>query len=95
MDGVVGGNVTVGVRAWDMVAGRGLLPQESLSEEERVSPVTLYEGWSRVARLLLLATMAVVGSIGNVFMISACMIEHQLNKRGLYVVTPIYSFKLQ
>jgi len=54
-----------------------------------VSPVTLSSAWSRVARLLLLASLAVAGSVGNVFMISAIVVEDQLNKRG----TPsIFSF---
>ncbi|XP_011877105.1 PREDICTED: melatonin receptor type 1B-A-like isoform X2 [Vollenhovia emeryi] len=47
-----------------------------------VSPVTLSPAWSRVARLLLLASLAVGGSVGNVFMISAVVVEEQLNKRG-------------
>lgn len=47
-----------------------------------VSPVTLSSAWSRVARLLLLASLAVGGSVGNVFMISAVVVEEQLNKRG-------------
>ncbi|XP_015517065.2 melatonin receptor type 1B-A-like [Neodiprion virginianus] len=47
-----------------------------------VSPVTLSSDWSRVARLLLLASLAVVGSVGNVFMISAVMVEDHLKKRG-------------
>ncbi|XP_018407660.1 PREDICTED: neuropeptide Y receptor-like [Cyphomyrmex costatus] len=47
-----------------------------------VSPVTLSSAWSRVARLLLLASLAVGGSVGNVFMISAVVVEDQLNKRG-------------
>ena len=47
-----------------------------------VSPVTLSEEWSRVARLLLFASLAVVGSVGNVFMISAVMVEDHLKKRG-------------
>lgn len=47
-----------------------------------VSPVTLSSAWSRVARLLLLVSLAVCGSVGNVFMISAVMVEDQLNKRG-------------
>ncbi|KAH0535644.1 melatonin receptor type 1A-like [Cotesia glomerata] len=47
-----------------------------------VSPVTLSSDWSRVARLLLLASLAVVGSVGNVFMISAIMVEDHLKKRG-------------
>lgn len=47
-----------------------------------VSPVTLSSAWSRVARLLLLASLAVGGSVGNIFMISAVVVEDQLNKRG-------------
>lgn len=47
-----------------------------------VSPVTLSSAWSRVARLLLLVSLAVCGSVGNVFMISAVVVEDQLNKRG-------------
>lgn len=47
-----------------------------------VSPVTLSEDWSRVARLLLVVCLAVVGSVGNVYMISAVMIEDHLKKRG-------------
>ncbi|XP_044733635.1 melatonin receptor type 1B-A-like [Chrysoperla carnea] len=50
--------------------------------ESAVSPVTLSSDWSRVARLLLLATLAVIGSVGNVFMISAVMVEDHLKKRG-------------
>lgn len=48
-----------------------------------VSPVTLNDHWSRLARLILLAALASVGSIGNVFMISAVMIEDFLRKRGI------------
>lgn len=49
-----------------------------------VSPVTLQQvsDWSRVARLLLVVGLAVVGSVGNVYMISAVMIEDHLKKRG-------------
>ena len=47
-----------------------------------ISPVTLSSAWSRVARLLLLASMADGGSVGNVFMISAVVVEDQLKKRG-------------
>lgn len=51
-----------------------------------VSPVTLSSAWSRVARLLLLASLAVGGSVGNVFMISAVVVEDQLNKRGMLAI---------
>lgn len=51
-----------------------------------VSPVTLSSAWSRVARLLLLVSLAVCGSIGNVFMISAVVVEDQLNKRGTLAI---------
>ncbi|XP_015116055.1 melatonin receptor type 1A [Diachasma alloeum] len=53
-----------------------------LSDDSDVSPVTLSADWSRVAKLLLLASLAVVGSVGNVFMISAVMVEDHLKKRG-------------
>lgn len=51
-----------------------------------ISPVTLSSAWSRVARLLLLASLAVGGSVGNVFMISAVVVEDQLNKRGTPII---------
>lgn len=46
------------------------------------SPVTLSTEWSRMARLLVLACLSVIGSIGNVFMISSVMIEDHLKKAG-------------
>lgn len=49
---------------------------------ESVSPVTLSSDWSRLARLIFLASLAAIGSVGNVFMISAVMIEDYLRKRG-------------
>lgn len=55
---------------------------ESVDSDLDISPVTLSSAWSRVARLLLLASMAVGGSVGNVFMISAVVVEDQLKKRG-------------
>lgn len=51
-------------------------------DSDNVSPVTLSADWSRVARLLVLASLAAIGSIGNVFMISAVMIDDYLRKRG-------------
>ncbi|XP_063240874.1 melatonin receptor type 1B-A-like [Bacillus rossius redtenbacheri] len=53
-------------------------------EPHSVSPMPFgsSDGWSRLARLLLLASLAVVGSVGNVFMISSVMIEDHLKKRG-------------
>lgn len=44
------------------------------------SPVTLSTEWSKMARLLVLACLSVIGSIGNVFMISSVMIEDHLKK---------------
>ncbi|XP_053676521.1 melatonin receptor type 1B-A-like [Anopheles nili] len=52
------------------------------SRAGEVSPVTLSTEWPRLARLLLLACLSVVGSIGNVFMISSVMIEDHLKKAG-------------
>ncbi|XP_017762395.1 PREDICTED: neuropeptide Y receptor-like [Eufriesea mexicana] len=53
-----------------------------LDNDLDISPVTLSSAWSRVARLLLLTSMSVGGSVGNVFMISAVVVENQLKKRG-------------
>ncbi|KAE8749314.1 hypothetical protein FOCC_FOCC004021 [Frankliniella occidentalis] len=50
--------------------------------EEDVSPVTLDAHWNKVGRLLLLAAMAVIGSVGNVFFISSILIEDFLKQRG-------------
>ena len=50
--------------------------------DKDMSPVTLASDWSRVARLLLLASLSVIGSVGNVFMISAVMTEDHLKQRG-------------
>lgn len=50
-----------------------------------VRPVTLSAEWSRLARLLLIACLAVIGSIGNVFMISSVMIEDHLKKAGKFL----------
>lgn len=59
-----------------------------LTDYGDVSPVTLSTGWSRVARLLIMICLSVIGSIGNVYMISSVMIEDHLNKRGefLYLI---------
>jgi hypothetical protein len=72
----------------------GLEPSLSLDEAKsidgslNISPVTLSSDWSRVVRLLMLASLAVVGSVGNVFMISAVMVEDHLKKRGLFLARP-------
>ncbi|GAB0090237.1 G protein-coupled receptor, rhodopsin-like [Sergentomyia squamirostris] len=52
------------------------------SPNTEISPVTLSPEWSRVARLLLLSCLSVVGSVGNVFLISSIMIEDHLKKAG-------------
>ncbi|KAL4120134.1 hypothetical protein QTP88_012868 [Uroleucon formosanum] len=52
-----------------------------LVDSDAVSPVTLSMEWSRVARLLIMIGLSVIGSIGNVYMISSVMIEDHLNKR--------------
>ncbi|GLG92573.1 Uncharacterized protein GBIM_00226 [Gryllus bimaculatus] len=40
------------------------------------------EGGGRAGRLLLVAGLAVVGSVGNIFMISSIITEDHLRKRG-------------
>lgn len=57
-----------------------------LVDSDAVSPVTLSMEWSRVARLLIMLGLSVIGSIGNVYMISSVMIEDHLNKRGEYII---------
>lgn len=49
---------------------------------ESVSPVTLSTEWSRLVRLIFLTIMSVIGSVGNIFMISSVMIEDHLKKAG-------------
>ncbi|KAL3275460.1 hypothetical protein HHI36_020220 [Cryptolaemus montrouzieri] len=51
-------------------------------DSEYVSPVTLSADWSRLARLIVLVCLSSLGSVGNVFMISAVMIDDYLRKRG-------------
>lgn len=49
---------------------------------DNFSPITLSPYWSRLARLLLISFLSVIGSVGNVFMISSVMIEDHLKKAG-------------
>lgn len=67
----------------------------SVDSDLDISPVTLSSAWSRVARLLLLASMAVGGSVGNVFMISAVVVEDQLKKRGNKIILHFPSLSFQ
>ena len=71
-------DVYVNCRCVDMVSNM----TDTKLGMESVSPVTLSSDWSRLARLIFLASLAAVGSVGNVFMISAVMIEDYLRKRG-------------
>lgn len=49
---------------------------------ESVSPVLLSSEWSRLTRLIFLTILSVIGSVGNIFMISSVMIEDHLKKAG-------------
>lgn len=60
-----------------------------------MSPVTLSEDWSRVARLLVVVCLSVVGSVGNVYMVSAIMIEDHLKKRGWFQFKQLRSHVLK
>lgn len=51
---------------------------------DNFSPVTLSQEWSRMARLLLISFLSVIGSVGNVFMISSVMVEDHLKKAGKF-----------
>uniref|UniRef100_A0A1B6CH00 G-protein coupled receptors family 1 profile domain-containing protein n=1 Tax=Clastoptera arizonana TaxID=38151 RepID=A0A1B6CH00_9HEMI len=59
-----------------------VIPTHSSINNDGISPVTLSSDWNRVARLLLVVGLAVVGSVGNVYMVSAVMIEEHLKKKG-------------
>jgi len=80
-------NVTLGNTLGDTVTSVVGLRSEvrlskAMSNAIDVSPVTLSSDWPRVGRLSLLAVLAGLGSMGNVFMISAVVVEDQLSKRG-------------
>lgn len=66
----------------DSVISTTLINDGPMVDSDVVSPVTLSMEWSRVARLLIMIGLSVIGSIGNVYMISSVMIEDHLNKRG-------------
>ncbi|XP_055908176.1 melatonin receptor type 1B-A-like [Eupeodes corollae] len=46
------------------------------------SPVTLSGEWPRMTRLLILSCISLIGSVGNIFMISSIMIEDHLKRAG-------------
>lgn len=58
--------------------------ENPLDSDLDISPVTLSSAWSRVARLLLFSSMAVGGSVGNVFMISAVVVEDRSTQKTRY-----------
>ncbi|XP_050432563.1 histamine H2 receptor-like [Adelges cooleyi] len=66
----------------ESVLSTTMMTDGPLADSDAVSPVTLSMEWSRVARLLIMIGLSVIGSIGNVYMISSVMIEDHLNKRG-------------
>lgn len=55
-----------------------------LKKSDEVYPVTLAMEWPRLTRLLILSCLAVIGSVGNIFMISSVMVEDHLKKAGSY-----------
>jgi hypothetical protein len=52
---------------------------------ETVSAVTLSSDWTRLSRLIFLTLFSVIGSIGNIFMISSVMVADHLKKAGLWL----------
>lgn len=54
------------------------------------SPVTLSPEWSRMSRLLLLSALSILGSVGNIFMISSVVIEDYLKRPGKYHLRSTY-----
>lgn len=73
----------------ESVISTTLINDGPMVDSDVVSPVTLSMEWSRVARLLIMIGLSVIGSIGNVYMISSVMIEDHLNKRGEYIKADI------
>lgn len=57
-----------------------------VSTEENVSPVTISPEWSRVGRLLMMSGLSLLGGIGNVYMISAVIVEEHLSRRGNFLL---------
>lgn len=57
-------------------------PSTNSLQNAEFSPVTLSPEWSRMSRLLLLSALGVLGSVGNIFMISSVVIEDYLKKPG-------------
>lgn len=65
------------------------------SRPEHFSPVLLSTEWRPLSRLIFLTIMSVIGSVGNIFMISSVMVEDQLKKAGEFVsirIQYIFSF---
>lgn len=65
-----------------LITPLALVSKKNHHNSQDVSPVTLSEEWPRLARLLLLTILSVIGSVGNVFLISSVMIEDNLKKAG-------------
>ncbi len=59
-----------------------LLASMTMAKADTFSPITLSPHWSRLAKLLLISFLSVIGSVGNVFMISSVMVEDHLKKAG-------------
>lgn len=69
-----------------VVSGRlGKQQQSHGHHPEHFSPVLLSNQWRPLSRLLFLTIMSVIGSVGNIFMISSVMVEDQLKKAGKQV----------
>lgn len=61
-------------------------PENHNDTSHNVSAVLLSNEWPRLTRLLYFTIMSVIGSVGNIFMISSVMIEDQLKKAGKHFV---------
>lgn len=66
-----------------LVSGNRRSSSSSLSlNNSEYSPVTLSPQWSRLSRLLILSALCILGSVGNIFMISSVVIEDYLKRPG-------------
>lgn len=57
---------------------------------EIISPVTLSSETSRLVRIIFLTIFSVIGSVGNIFMISSVMVEDHLKKAGKNLRSNLY-----
>lgn len=84
MFGSLNENDTFSILALPLSSGRhGKQNSHSFAPHpEHFSPVLLSNEWRPLSRLVFLSIMSLIGTAGNIFMISSVMVEEQLKKAG-------------